>query len=200
MPVAAGLSALPVAFTGLSALAQLGMGAASSFKTKKLNADVDKFAATDKVNQSIKDFYNSAYNRYNPNAYQSAEYNQLERQRKATEASALQGAQDRRGGLAAVSNIVQSGNVAAGRNAAQAESAQRQNLGQLGQAAGALASETNRVYGNKFNLLAQKAAQQAKKQNMYTQAGLSSLSDMGTLLYKSQSNKDVKDKDEDKGK
>ena len=191
---------MPTAITGGAALLNLGAAYVASRQANKATADVEQFAATDKVNQSIKDFYNSAYNRYNPNAYQSAEYNQLERQRKATEASALQGAQDRRGGLAAVSNIVQSGNVAAGRNAAQAESAQRQNLGQLGQAAGALTSETNRVYGNKFNLLAQKAAQQAKKQNMYTQAGLNSLSDMGTLLYKSQSNKDVQDTEKDKDK
>lgn len=175
---------MPTAITAGAAVLNLGAAYVASRQAKKATADVEQFAATDKVNQSVKDFYNSAYNRYNPNAYQSAEYNQLERQRKATEASALQGAQDRRGGLASVSNIVQSGNVAAGRNAAQAESSQRQNLGQLGQAAGALTSETNRVYGNKFNLLAQKAAQKAKQENMYLQAGLNAVGDTATMAYK----------------
>ena len=54
----------------------------------------------------------------------------------------------------------------------------------LGQASGAKAREEQRVFGNIFNLKAQKAAAQAAAARQYSQSMFNSLGNAGTLAYK----------------
>lgn len=182
MPVAATL-AIPAAGALISGVSAIG----AAHKRNKAERDLESFAKTDKVNESILDFYNKAYNQYNPNAYQSAEYNAQMRNILGNQATSIGALQDRRSALAGIPSIMQGTNTASQRAAAQAEAAQRANLGMLGQAAGAKAREEQRVFGNIFNLKAQKAAAQAAATRQYTQSMFDSIGNAGTLageLYK----------------
>lgn len=165
----------------IGSIAQLGLGAYQADQRRKAEQELERFASTDKVNESIKDFYNKAYNRYAPNAYQSAEYNQQARNIGSSLASGLNAAQDRRGALAALPGLVQGANRAYQGAAASAEARQAAALSQLGGAASAKAREEQRVYANKFGLLAQKAAQKARTQNTLMQGGLKSLADAASI-------------------
>jgi len=183
MPVTLALFGIPAAGALISGVNAIG----AAHKRNKSERDLEQFAATDKVNESILDFYNKAYNQYNPNAYQSAEYNAQQRNILGNQATSLGALQDRRSALAGIPSIMQGTNVANQRAAASAEAAQRANLGMLGQATAAKAREQQRVFGNIFNLKAQKAAAQAAATRQYTQSMFDSISDAGTLageLYK----------------
>jgi hypothetical protein len=175
---------IPAIISGAGALAQGLSSLGAKRKEKRAEADLERFAATDKPNESILDFYNKAYNRYNPNAYQSASYNAAMQNIKGNLATGLSSAQDRRSALAAIPSLVQGANRASMGAVSQAEAQQAQNLSQLGQAGQVKAREEQRVYGNKFNLLGQKAAQYAKRRNIQEQGALNSLGNAATLAYK----------------
>ena len=193
MPIAIPLAG--AAISGISSLVAAG-------KRNKAEKDLEQFAATDKINQSILDYYNKAYNQYSPNAYQSAEYNAQMKNVLGNQAAGINALQNRRSALAGIPSITQATNVATQRAGAGAEVAQRTNLGILGQAAGAKAREEQRLFGNIFNLKAQKAAARAATQRQYTQSMFDSLGDAASIAYKQTSaggigdEKDKKDKKE----
>ena len=174
---------MPIAIPLASAVIS-GIGAYSaSQKRKKSEAALEAEVAKQKPNESILDYYNKAYNKYSPNAYQSAEYNQQMRNVLGNQAAGINALQNRRSALAGIPSIVQGTNVAAGRAAAGAEATQRANLSQLGGAAGAKAGEENRIKQMKLNLMAQKAAAQAQTQNALTQGAFNSLTNAASLAY-----------------
>jgi len=174
---------MPIAVPLASALIS-GIGAYSaSRKRKKSEAALEAEVAKQKPNESILDYYNKAYSKYSPNAYQSAEYNQQMRSVLGNQATGINALQNRRSALAGLPSIVQGTNVAAGRAAAGAEATQRANLGMLGQSAGAKAGEENRIKQMRLNLMAQKAAAQAQTQNALTQGAFNSLSNAAALSY-----------------
>jgi len=186
-------AALGAATSGISSLVAAG-------KRNKAERDLENFAKTDKVSSSILDYYNKAYNQYSPNAYQSAEYNAQMRNVLGSQAAGINALQNRRSALAGIPSITQASNVASQRAAAGAEAAQRSNLGILGQAAGAKAREEQRLFGNIFNLKAQKAAARAATQRQYTQSMFDSLGDAASLAYKQYSGTGIGDEKDKKDK
>jgi hypothetical protein len=186
MPVAPGLllaaQLAPVAISGIKSIQTARQRDAAE---KALEAQV----AQEKPNESILDFYNKAYNRYNPNAYQSAEYNAQMRNILSNQATGINSLQERRSALAGIPSIVQGTNVASQRAAAGAEAAQRANLGMLGQATSAKAGEENRIRQMKLNLMAQKAGQLAQTGNIQGTAALKGLQNAAIMGY--YMNKDV---------
>jgi hypothetical protein len=186
MPVPAGalLAAqlLPVAVEGFSAIQ-------TAAKRRAAEAALEAQVAKEKPNESILDFYNKAYNRYAPNAYQSAEYNAQMRNILSNQATGINALQERRSALAGIPSIVQGTNVASQRAAAGAEAAQRANLGMLGQATSAKAGEENRIRQMKLNLMAQKAGQLAQTGNIQGTAALKGLENAAIMGY--YMNKDV---------
>jgi len=173
-------TAIPLAGAAISGISSL----VAAGKRNKSERDLEKFAATDRLSSSILDYYNKAYNQYSPNAYQSAEYNAQMRNVLGSQAAGINALQNRRSALAGIPSITQATNVATQRAGAGAEAAQRANLGILGQAAGAKAREEQRLFGNIFNLKAQKAAANAATQRQYTQSMFDSLGNAGSLAYK----------------
>lgn len=180
MPVAAA----PLIAAGISGLSALGQGISSIFTAKKrkkaereLESEVNKM----KVPESIMDYYNKAYNKYSPNAYQSAEYNQQMRNVLANQASGIGALQNRRSALAGIPSIVQGTNVAAGRAAAGAEATQRANLAQLGGAASSKAQQENLIRQAKLNIKAQKASALAGTQNIQRQGAFNALGNAAKL-------------------
>ena len=190
MPITLGIPAAGALISGVSSLV-------AASKRNKAEKDLENFAKTDKPNQSILDFYNKAYNQYNPNAYQSAEYNAQMRNILGNQATSIGALQDRRSALAGIPSIMQGTNTASQRAAAAAEAAQRANLSMLGQASGAKAREEQRVFGNIFNLKAQKAAAQAAAARQYSQSMFNSLGNAGTLAYKMKYGDDSKTNSKD---
>jgi len=173
---ALGAQVLPAAIEGFSAIQ-------TAKKRKDAEAALEAQVAQEKPNESILDFYNKAYNRYAPNAYQSAEYNAQMRNVLANQATGIAGLQDRRSALAGIPSITQGTNVASQRAAASAEAAQRANLGMLGQAASAKAGEENRIRQMKLNLMAQKAGQLAQTGNIQGTAALKGLENASIMGY-----------------
>ena len=180
-----GSQLLPFAFESVNSLI-------TAKKRKAAEAALEAQVAQEKPNASILDFYNKAYNRYAPNAYQSAEYNAQMRNILANQATGVAGLQDRRSALAGIPSITQGTNVASQRAAASAEAAQRANLGMLGQAASAKAGEENRIRQMKLNLMAQKAGQLAQTGNIQGQAALKGLENAAIMGYYMNQNPAVK--------
>lgn len=129
--------------------------------------------------QGIMDYYSKALAAYSPNAYASQEYQQRMNQLRQSRVQGLSAAQDRRAGLQMIGATEGQFQRGLSRAASEAESAQRANLGRLGQAAGMAMEE--RFKPIKYNLQAamqkygQKAGlQQEGLQNIFR--GLSSAS------------------------
>ena len=75
----------------------LGVGQTLFSGKKKAERNLENYANSYKPNQSIMDFYNKAYARYNPNAYNSAEYQNSVNQNNRSLVTGINAAQDRRG-------------------------------------------------------------------------------------------------------
>ena len=126
-----------------------------------MEQDVKNQFANLKPQESILDYYNKSYNEYDPNAYRSAEYQQQMRNIMASQATALNAAQNRRGALAAIPGLVRTTDVASQGAVSAAEAAKGAKLSRLGQASGMLASEKNRIRYGQLGLLQQEAAAKA---------------------------------------
>lgn len=149
---------------------------------RKREREFEKFVDTIKPNASITDYYNKALQRYDANAYNSGAYRQGQQNIAANLTTGVTQAQDRRGGLAAISNLVGQSNRAALQNVAQAENIQNANLSRLGSAASAEAQNQNRITDMKYNLKALRAGQSATTQNMGLSNMFGGLSNLSTML------------------
>lgn len=174
-------------FTGIGEAADLGqtlLGIGQTLFSGKHRAEknLEDYANSYQPNQSIMDYYNKALAKYNPNAYQSAEYQNRANINSRNLTTGINAASDRRAGVGALSSLVQGADDANANAASQAEAAQRGNLGQLGAAAGAKSAEDSKKYDLKYNLLAMKAGgananQSAGIKNIF--GGLQGISDLG---------------------
>lgn len=174
---------MPLFAAMIPAIAQAGTGLLQSIFSgrRRKEREFERFVNTIKPDSTISDYYQKALQRYDPNAYNSAAYRQGQQQIGANMAAGITAAQDRRGGLSAVSNLNAQANRAALGNIAQAESIQGRNLSQLGSAAGMEAANQRRPQEMRYNLLAMRAGQAATMQNMGLKnlfGGLSNLSQM----------------------
>jgi hypothetical protein len=172
---------LGVAISGAGALGQGIASAVTAGKRRRAEKELEAEVGKMQVPESITDYYNKAYARYSPNAYQSAEYNQQMRNILANQATGISALQSRRSALAGLPSITQGTNLASQRAVAAAEGAQRANLAQLGGAAGTLAQQQNLIRQAKLNLKAQKAAALAGTQNILAQGATKSLGNAATL-------------------
>lgn len=146
--------------------------------------DLEKFSGTYKPNAGIMDVYNKALAKYSTNPYTSSLYNQQTKNINRNVNTGISALQDRRSAIGGISSLVQGANDASLKAAAGAEQQQSQNLGQLGQAAGAAAAEQYKPFEMKYNLLSAKAAgankvQGAGLQNIF--GGLSGVQDYQSL-------------------
>lgn len=174
MPISAGIAA------GAQAVGGLFQSIFSGRKRKE--RELEKYADTWRPSESILDLYNKAYSRYNPNAYQSKMYQEQQNQIQRNLATGIGASQDRRGGLANIAALTQGANDASRRAATAAEQMQGQQLSQLGQAAAQKAAQDRYGYEMKYNLLAAKAGQAARTQNMGLQNIYGGLTNLGTVL------------------
>lgn len=165
--MAIGLGAITGGLQALGGLAQFAFSG-----VKKANRRLEKFVNSYKPNASILDYYNKALNNYSANPYTSQSYQNQTNRIGRNLATGISASQDRRGGLANISALVQGSNDAEARAASQAEAAQRQNLGVLGGATRMKAQEDFKPFEMKYNLLAAKAGAAATQkrqglQNMF---------------------------------
>lgn len=86
-------------------------------------------------NKAISDYYATALNRYNTSPYQSNFYQQAQKTEGRNLATGIGALQDRRSGVGNIGALVQGGDDALQKAGVQAEGMQRQDFGQLGQAA-----------------------------------------------------------------
>ncbi len=129
--------------------------------------------------KAIGDYYSKALSRYNTNPYNTAMYNQQQRNIQRGTSTGISALQDRRAGVNSISKLIQQQNDASLNAAAAAEGQQVQAFSQLGQAAGMkqgedrMAFQVNKMmpYEKQYNLLAAKAAGGAQTMN----AGVSNL-------------------------
>jgi hypothetical protein len=176
-PISAGLSAV-----------QTGVGIFQSIsgivRGRKAERGLERMVNNYKPNQSIKDYYSKALQRYNVNPYSSAMYRMQNQQAQRGLATGIGALQDRRSALAGVSSLVQGYNDSNLKAAAGAEAQQGQALSQLGQATQMNAAEDKYKFENKYNLLAMKAAggnQQANAGLSNVMGGLSSAAQLNQL-------------------
>lgn len=86
-------------------------------------------------NKAISDYYSTALNRYNTSPYQSSFYQQAQKNAGRGLATGIGALQDRRSGVGNIGALVQGSEDQLGKAGVQAEGMQRQDFGQLGQAA-----------------------------------------------------------------
>ena len=166
-----------------AALQTLGGVAQTLFSgVKKANRNLERHANSYKPNESIMDYYNKALSRYDSNAYNSAGFKNDTNQIGRNLTTGINASQDRRGGLATISGLVQGANDAGAKAAARAEGQQAQQLSQLGQATQMKAAEDKVPFEMKYNLLAAKAGQAAKTKNMGLQNIFGGLSNASSIL------------------
>lgn len=166
------MSWVMVGVAGAGALAQ-GIGAiGAAKKRKKAEAAYEAEANKQKVDEGVMDVYNKALARYNPNAYQSAFYNQQKQNVLGQQAAGLSALQDRRSALAGIPSITQASNRALQSAAVGAEQQQAQQLGQLSSAAGAVSAQRQRIADLKMGILGRKASEAAQRQNELTQGAI----------------------------
>ena len=171
------LAAIPA---GLQALTGLGQALFSGRKRKE--RELENYANQLTPNASITDYYNKALSRYDANAYNSAAYRQGQQNIGSNLATGISSLQNRKSALSGISNLVANANRASVANVANAENIQGANLSRLGQAAGAEASNQNRITDMKYNLKAMKAGQAATTQNMGMKNIFGGLSNLATSL------------------
>jgi hypothetical protein len=174
------LNPLSLVSGGLQTLGGLAQTFTSGVKKKE--KALEDYNNSYSPNQSILDYYQKAYSRYDPNAYNSAAYRKGQTNINSNMAAGISATQDRRSGLAGISNLVAQSNRAALNNVANAEAIQGQNLNQLGQATNMKANEDRGIFERKYNLLAMKAGAAAKQkrdgmQNIF--GGLSNIASLG---------------------
>lgn len=148
----------------------------------KAEKDLEKYAESYRVSPGILDYYNKALSRYSSNPYTSQYYQNQSNQINRNMASGINAAQDRRGGLAAISSLNQQSNDAYAKAGVNAEGLQGQALGQLGQAANMKNQAEQKGFDMKYNLKAMKAGQAAKRQNDGIQNIYGGLSDATKLF------------------
>jgi len=165
-----------------AAIGAIGTYAASR-KTGAAESALEAFNNKEGANSSILDFYNKALNKYSANPYTSNIYNAQKRNIERSTAQGIAALQDRRSGVAGVASLVQRQNDALLNAAGAAEQQQGQALSQLGNATAMKAGEQRRIFENKYNLLAQKAAQAATRQNMNQQSMYNSLGNAASIAY-----------------
>jgi len=85
--------------------------------------------------KALSDYYQTALNRYNAGTYNSQFYQNAEKTAQRNLATGINTLQDRRSALAGIPALVEGTNQSLDKAAVQAEGLQRQNFGQLGQAA-----------------------------------------------------------------
>ena len=158
-----------------------GVAQAAFSGRKKKERDLEKFANSYTPNSSIMDYYNKSLARYNANPYQSQSYQNQQNLINRNLATGLSASQDRRGGLAALSGLVQGSNDASARAGAMAENQQAQALSQLGSAAGAKTREDSKKFDMIYNLKAMKAGQAAATQNAGLKNAFGGLGDIAML-------------------
>lgn len=182
---------LPLAIPLLQAGAGILQTIIGGGKARKAQRELERLQTpTYTPNKSIIDYYDKALSRFNTDPYQSELYKQQQQQIGRNATTAINQAQDRRSGLAAVSGINRGANDAMLNAGVAAEQQRNQRFGQLGNAAGMRANEDmtafqyNQVapYEKKYNLLAMKAA----GNNQTAQAGMQNifqgLSNAGTYM------------------
>lgn len=155
MPLGAG-----AVIGGIQAVGGLVQGLIGSARARRTQRELENLQTpTEQSNASVNNLYQSA----NANPYDTAMFKFQQQQAGRTTANALQGAQDRRGGLAVVGNLVRGQNDALLRAGATAQQQQQQ---RLAQATGFKVRDDQRLfdinkmmpYQKKFGLLAQKAS------------------------------------------
>jgi hypothetical protein len=156
------LLAVPAIAQGIFGLGQAIFGGGARRRAEK---DLERQANSFQPNSSILDFYNKALAKYNPNPYQSQQYQQQNNQIQRNLASGISNAQDRRSGLMAISGLTQQANDASAKAVGNAEVMQGQALGRLGQAAGMKTNEQQKKFDMLYNLKAMKAGQKAGVEN-----------------------------------
>jgi hypothetical protein len=117
-------------------------------------------------NKAINDYYQSALNRYNAGPYNSAQYQTGKNAANQAFGAGIGALQDRRSGVANIGALTQGYNNSLQRVGAQAEQTQRQNFGQLGQAANMQSGESRFDYQQN-----QQAPYQKQLQLDYAQLG-----------------------------
>jgi len=166
--------------------ATAGIGLAQAIgkggQRRKAEKELEALANGQQPNAGILDYYNKALAKYNPNPYTSASFNQQQNQINRNVATGINGLQNRRLGAGAIAGIVQQGNDASARAAANAENMSNQDLARLGQASGMKASEQQRRFDMLYNLKAMKAGQAASGQNAGLQNIFGGLNSAATLL------------------
>lgn len=183
-----GTELIPAGLQLIGGLGQtiFGGGRRAQHQLEQLNKNAPKY----QQNSSILDFYNKALSRYDPNAYNFASYRKGQADINSNLNSGINAAQDRRSGLAAIGGLVGASNRAALGNIANAEKIQGANLGALGNAARAKLGEDRMAFKvneqdpfeRQYNLLAMKAAQGNKTQNMGLQNIFGGLSNASMLM------------------
>ena len=173
-PVSAGVG-------GVQALFGLGQTIFGGGERRKAEKDLENYANSYKTNGGILDFYSKALAKYNPNAYQSAGYQQQNNQIQRNLTSQINAGQNRRTGLMGVAGAVQQANDASAKAVGNAEAMQNQNLGILGQATNMKAGEERRKYDMLYNLKAMKAGQKAGVENAGYRNIFGGLGTMATL-------------------
>jgi hypothetical protein len=153
---------IPAIAQGVMGLGQTIFGALGAGKARR---EAERAVNAMRPDQGIMDYYNKALARYNPNAYQSTYYQQMQNQINRGLATGLGASQTRRGGLMALPGLVQGSMDQQARAAAQAEQIAGQDLSRLAGAAQMSAADRRRVEEAKTNLLLQKWAQKAKLMN-----------------------------------
>lgn len=182
---------------GVGALAQ-GIGALfTAKKRRKAEREYEAEIAKQKPDEGIMDVYNKALARYNPNAYQSAFYNQQKQNVLGQQAAGIGALQDRRSALAGIPSITQSANRALQSAGVAAEQQQAQQLSQLSGAAGAAAAEKNRIKNLKLGVLGRKAANLAQTQDYLTQGAINTGMQGLSYLYKGLNKKKTTDSSTD---
>jgi hypothetical protein len=158
---------------GLQALGGAVQAISGSRQAKRAERALENLQTPTTTNDAA---INNYYSQANANPYDTAFYKQQQQQANRGFASGLAGAQDRRGGLAAIGGLLRGRNDALLRAGVSAEQQQRQ---MFGQATRMKASDNQRVweinkmmpYQKQFGLLNQKAA----GGNMKANAGWSNI-------------------------
>lgn len=156
---------MPVLIPLASAAYGIYSSAHSAHKKNVAERDLENQAKNFQPNQSLIDFYGKTLSKYNANPYQSISYNQQKNQINRNLATGLSASQNKRLGLGAVGGLVQNANDASARAAGNAEAQSRQDLGLLGQAAGAKTQEQQKKFDMMYNLTAAKAGAYASTEN-----------------------------------
>ena len=147
----------------IPSLIQGGLGLAQTLGgligAKKRRTEAEKAARPD---VGIMDFYNKALAQYSPDASKSKFYQTQQNQIGRGLATGIGASQTRRGGLSAISGLVQGASDASARAGVQAEQMGRQDLNTLGYASRLAGTERDK----RNNLILQRSAQKSNLFNM----------------------------------